>query len=103
MFVLFFEAFIVMELGGENLRTYIDRLRAGGQTIGPALDPFTMKDFWKQMVSIIYTLHRNAIVHMDFKPDNLILFGPILKIADLGTSKRANALGQAGLGTMFFT
>ena len=78
-----------MELGGENLGTLINRLRADG----PALNPYMVKEFWQQMVSIIHTLHRNSVVHMDLKPDNLILFGPTLKIADLGISRKANALG----------
>jgi serine/threonine protein kinase len=74
-----------MELGGENLMTLINRLRSN--------DPFMIKAFWKQMVSIVYTLHINGIVHMDLKPANLILFGSTLKIADLGISRKVNVLG----------
>jgi serine/threonine protein kinase len=82
-----------MELGGENLLTLINRLRAEGQTFGPTLDLFTIKEFWRQMVSIVYTLQRNGIVHMDLKPDNLILFGSTLKIVDLGISRKVNVAG----------
>jgi len=78
-----------MELGGENLMILINRLRSNG----PFLDPFMIKAFWKQMVSIVYTLHINGIVHMDLKPANLILFGSTLKIADLGISRKVNVLG----------
>ncbi len=86
-------AFIVMELGGENLMTLINRSRLNGDGYGSSLDPYTIKAFWRQMVSIVYSLQRNGIVHMDLKPANLILFGRTLKIADLGISKKVNALG----------
>ena len=90
---LVYLAYIVMELGGENLMAYITRLRVDGQTFGPTVDLQTIKSFWHQMVSIVRTLHRNGVVHMDLKPDNLILFGPTLKIADLGVSRKVNVLG----------
>jgi serine/threonine protein kinase len=82
-----------MELGGENLMTLINRSRLNGDGYGSSLDPYTIKAFWRQMVSIVYSLQRNGIVHMDLKPANLILFGRTLKIADLGISKKVNALG----------
>jgi serine/threonine protein kinase len=82
-----------MELGGDNLGKFISRLRADGQTMGPSIDLYTMKSFWYQLVSIVLTLHRNSVVHLDLKPDNLILFGSILKIADLGTSRKVNVIG----------
>jgi serine/threonine protein kinase len=82
-----------MELGNENLSLLITRLRAMTQTGGSAIDPEMIKAFWLQMVDIVGTLHRNKIVHMDLKPDNLILFGTTLKIADLGISRKANSLG----------
>ena len=82
-----------MELGQENLSKLITRLRAMGETVGPAIDPDMIKEFWRQMVSIIMTVHRNGIVHMDLKPDNLILFGATLKIADLGISRKASSTG----------
>ncbi|CAF2403905.1 unnamed protein product [Rotaria sp. Silwood2] len=95
--------YIVMELGGENLMTLIDRLRSTHRTHGPSIDPMMVKGFWRQMVSIVATLHAHSIVHMDLKPANLILFGRTLKIADLGISKKADALGRAGMGTPYFS
>lgn len=82
-----------MELGGENLVDFIERLRAEGRTDGHAVDMGTMKTFWQQMISIVSTLHSNGIIHMDLKPANLILFGSMLKIADLGISRKMNAVG----------
>ncbi|CAF3793262.1 unnamed protein product [Rotaria socialis] len=96
-------AYIVMELGGETLSTLIKRLRGMTRGQDPSIDLMMIKEFWNQMVNIVGTLHANRIVHMDLKPDNLILFGPTLKIADLGISKKSEALGQARMGTPFFS
>ena len=82
-----------MELGGETLSTLIQRLRGMTRGQGPAIDVMMIKEFWNQMVNIVGTLHANRIVHMDLKPDNFILFGATLKIADLGISKKTDALG----------
>ena len=82
-----------MELGNENLSILIKRLRTMNQNRGTAIDPEMIKEFWRQMVSIVGSLHRHGIVHMDLKPDNLILFGVTLKIADLGISRKADSLG----------
>jgi serine/threonine protein kinase len=82
-----------MELGAENLSILINRLRPMSMGFGPSLDPFMIRAFWRQMVSIVHTLHSQSIVHMDLKPDNFILFGSTLKIADLGISRKADALG----------
>lgn len=82
-----------MELGNETLLTLVDRLRDMSDSSGPAIDPEMIQEFWRQMVSIVATLHKHRIVHMDLKPENLILFGATLKIADLGISRRADALG----------
>lgn len=92
-FIVVFLAYIVMELGGENLGQFIRRLRMQGQTDGNSIDLGTMKAFWQQMVSIVLTLHRNSVVHMDLKPDNLILFGSTLKIVDLGASRKVDVVG----------
>ncbi|CAF0884431.1 unnamed protein product [Adineta steineri] len=97
------QAYIVMELGHENLYTLVKKLREMNRTGSPAIDGEMIKEFWRQMVTIVITLHKNGIVHMDLKPDNLILFGATLKIADLGISKKADALGLAGLGTMGYS
>ncbi|UJR17698.1 hypothetical protein I4U23_004596 [Adineta vaga] len=92
-------AYIVMELGNENLTKLVARLREMTQTGGPSIDEEMIKEFWHQIVSIISTLQKNRIVHMDLKPDNLILFGATLKIGDLGIAKKEDALHDAQLGT----
>ena len=79
-----------MELGEENLSEAIRRLRLTG---GRGSSLAVIRGFWKQMINILGVLRSNSIVHMDLKPDNLILFGRTLKIADLGISRKANVLG----------
>jgi serine/threonine protein kinase len=85
-----------MELGGDNLSKLIERSRAihrGPSGPGTYTDPVLRKEAWRQLVSIVKTLTANRIVHMDLKPDNIISFGPTLKIADLGISKKPEMLG----------
>jgi serine/threonine protein kinase len=85
-----------MELGGENLATLIDRSRRilpGPGGPGTYTDPIIRKEVWRQLVKIVGTLTTNNIVHLDLKPENLILFGRTLKIADLGISKKADMIG----------
>ncbi|UJR29410.1 hypothetical protein I4U23_010622 [Adineta vaga] len=96
-------AYIIMELGQENLTTLVLRLQQMTQTPGPAIDIDMIKEFWRQTVSIVKTLQKNRIVHMDLKPDNLILFGATLKIGDLGIAKKDDALHDARLGTFGFS
>jgi serine/threonine protein kinase len=96
MIYFIYLAYIVMELGGENLAKLIQRLHSmqdrGGRP-GTYINPTIRKEVWRQMVSIVNTLTANNIVHLDLKPDNLILFGRTLKIADLGISKKADMIG----------
>ena len=80
-----------MELGGENLGKLINRSRASNSL--PVLNRSLIRNIWRQVVTIIRTLHLNGIVHMDLKPDNLIFFGSTLKIADLGISRKMNMMG----------
>jgi len=99
-------AYIIMELGGDNLDKLIHRSRQffhGPHGPGTFTDPTIRKEVWRQLVSIVGTLTTNNIVHMDLKPANLILFGRTLKIADLGISKKADLLGFPRVGTPGFS
>ena len=85
-----------MELGGDNLSALIDQSRLNQRAVagpGTFTNPALRKDVWRQLVSIVSTLTANNIVHMDLKPDNIILFGRTFKIADLGISRKADMLG----------
>lgn len=93
---LFCIAYMVMELGDENLNNLIERSHSEfPDSGGPGLytPPAIRKRIWSQIVGIISTLHANNTVHMDLKPDNFLVFGRTLKIADLGISKKAHMPG----------
>ena len=93
---LFCIAYMVMELGDENLNNLIQRSHSTFlDARGPGLytPPAIRKGIWGQIVDIISTLHANNTVHMDLKPENFLVFGRTLKIADLGISKKAHTPG----------
>lgn len=85
-----------MELGGQSLAAFMEELRASGKHIrepGAYINPIIRQHLWSQMVSVVKTLTSRDLVHMDLKPDNLVLFGNTLKIVDLGISRKIDVLG----------
>lgn len=85
-----------MELGGQSLSQFIEHLSSSkrkSREPGTFISSLARQHIWRQLVSIVQTLSANNIVHMDLKPDNLILFGHTLKIIDLGIAKKPNVLG----------
>ncbi|UJR08395.1 hypothetical protein I4U23_012666 [Adineta vaga] len=88
-------ALVAMELGDDSLE---DRVRGlhlvhygpggSGMTDGDFIHPNDRKNIWIQLVSIILELARHKVVHRDMKPANLVFFGPILKIVDLGIAQK---------------
>ncbi|CAF2536390.1 unnamed protein product [Rotaria sp. Silwood2] len=113
-------ALMAMELGGDSLSRRIQQLhdikdmkreyrRMDGmlKMIGDYIPPRERKNIWKQLFNVVQTLHRHRVVHCDMKPDNLVFFGPIMKIVDLGIAQKevigsgpsANPIG----GTHYFS
>lgn len=87
---------MVMELADGNLSAYIDRLHSMNPMArepGQYISPKYRKDLWRQIVRVISALHQNNTIHMDLKPDNFLMFGRTLKIADLGISRKAETPG----------
>ncbi|CAF3537327.1 unnamed protein product [Rotaria sp. Silwood1] len=94
-------ALMAMELGGDSLAQRIEQLhnmkdmksqyrRMDGMMtrIGDYIPSRERKNIWKQLVNIVQALHRHYVVHRDMKPDNLVFFGPIMKIVDLGIAQK---------------
>ncbi|CAF3918519.1 unnamed protein product [Rotaria sp. Silwood2] len=76
-------AFLIMELGEHDLEAELKSQ--------PRLSPETRKQIWRQLVKIALVLHENNIVHLDIKPQNLIVFpGNIIKLVDLGIAQKAH-------------
>ncbi len=95
-------AFLVMELGEQDLEKALkDR---------PRVQSAERKEIWRQLVNMAVVLHNNKIVielsypflslynflcffrqvHLDIKPQNLIVFpGGKIKLADLGVAQKA--------------
>lgn len=88
-------AFIVMELGNEDLEKRL--LHRSTISIEQ------QKILWRQILNILLTLHRHSIVHLDLKPSNLVFFGNRLKLVDLGISQKHNTKRQGPNGTYGFS
>lgn len=97
-------AYILMELlVGESLRQRLDRLAK--QEAGP-MRPAVALRLVRQIASALAAMHARLIVHLDLKPDNIILVrdqaGERPKVVDLGIAQllgsvpRAPRGGQAG-------
>mmetsp|Transcript_42830 Transcript_42830/g.118380 ORF Transcript_42830/g.118380 Transcript_42830/m.118380 type:complete len:596 (-) Transcript_42830:84-1871(-) len=52
--------------------------------VGNTLQEPEAADWVRQICSAIHALHRKAICHRDIKPDNFMVHGGILKLADFG-------------------
>ncbi|UJR07804.1 hypothetical protein I4U23_012088 [Adineta vaga] len=112
-------ALMAMELGGDTLSTRIEKLHAMKNvhrknltmdgmdgSHGDYISPRDRKNIWIQLANIVQTLHRHRVVHRDMKPDNLVFFGPIMKIVDLGISQkvvRGNDPNASPIGTPYFS
>ncbi|CAF3473112.1 unnamed protein product [Rotaria socialis] len=89
-------AFLVMELGQHDLEK---RLKTQ-----PRLSNAERKIIWRQLVSIAMVLHDNNIVHLDIKPQNLIVFpGNRIKLGDLGIAQKAYRHRVGSNGTWLYS
>ncbi|CAF1555552.1 unnamed protein product [Adineta ricciae] len=89
-------AFLIMELGERDLEKLLkERLR---------LTSTERKEVWRQCVDIAMTLHDNKIVHLDIKPQNLVIFpGNKIKLVDLGIAQRAYKHRVGSNGTWLYS
>ena len=96
LFLVRLSAYMVMELADGNLSAHISRLHSMNRVSrepGQYISPQYRKAIWRQIVQVISTLHQHNTVHMDLKPDNFLLFGRTIKIADLGISRKGDVPG----------
>lgn len=84
---------IAYPLGGETLAHRMRR----------RISPRTALDYTEQMLDAVAHAHERRIIHCDIKPENLILFGETLKLADFGIAKialKTASVAASGSGTI---
>jgi wee1-like protein kinase len=84
------ELHLVMEYCKESLTTLLDRQRYSGLRFKEEF----IKNVLKQSLQGLKTMHENKMVHLDLKPDNLLVKENVIKISDLGLT-RLNHLKRA--------
>jgi len=83
-------ALLAMELGDETLESRAKQLHSTRNQLAHH-DFISSKDrkaIWLQLSQILFVLNQHHIVHRDMKPANLVFFGPILKLVDLGIAQK---------------
>ncbi len=90
-------AYLFMEYCGDG--TLSDRLKNDSR-----FDEQTVKSMMRQLVDGLVYLRANSLVHRDLKPQNLLLQGDVLKIADFGFAKdcEEDQMMQTICGTPFY-
>lgn len=79
------ELYMVMEYCTHNLDSLYNRHRQEGRRI----EESELKDFLKQALQGLKSMHENKMAHLDIKPDNLLFKDSVLKISDLGLTRVA--------------
>ncbi len=77
--------YVVMEYCEDSLSRMIQRQRQSGRPFQEKI----IKKFMKSALLGLECLHKCGILHLDLKPDNLLLQGDTIKIADFGLSRAA--------------
>lgn len=81
--------FIEMELGDQNLEKLIEQ--------NTRLDEETFRNYFKQIAKGLSYAHGLQMAHLDIKPQNIMLFGKVCKIADWGGSYQLKTQGLTSI------
>ncbi|MGH9126511.1 MAG: tetratricopeptide repeat protein [Acidimicrobiales bacterium] len=93
-------SYIVMEfVGGESLKDLLKQRRAAAGHADP-LPPEQALAYVLEILPAFAYLHRLDLLYCDFKPDNIIQSGDLLKLIDLGGVHRVDDTTSAVYGTV---
>jgi serine/threonine protein kinase len=73
------EIYVITELAWYSLKDFIAQRKASGEAMSKA----TVRDMTKAVVYVMAGLHAKGFVHLDLKPENLMVFDGALKLIDV--------------------
>lgn len=71
--------YVITELGQQSLKDFMTKKRA--EMVSPSKE--TVRSITKAIVLVMAGLHAKGLVHMDVKPENLMVFDGCLKLIDV--------------------
>jgi len=93
------ELYVVTELGQQSLKDFIKQRRASRKPLSNAC----VKSITKAMVLVTAGLHAKGFVHLDLKPENLMMFDGRLKLIDVDGCVRAGSVVSIRDTTLSFS
>lgn len=76
--------YVVMELAQQSLKEYLDLHRE--RRAAPSIE--TVRSLSRSIVSVVAGLHASGFVHLDLKPENIMMSGFRLKLIDVDSCTR---------------
>ena len=85
---------LIHELGDESLANHLEGRRSLG--LPAAMDQPSLKRLATDLVKGMTALHNAGLIHSDIKPANILRFGSLWKLGDLGTAAVIERRSSAG-------
>lgn len=87
---------VLLESGETDLAQILKDVAAAGPqqangVLRPALDPSSIRFYWRQILQCVDVCHRHKIIHQDLKPSNFVLVKGRLKLIDFGIAKQVGS------------
>jgi serine/threonine protein kinase len=93
------EMYVVTEVGEQSLKDYIKQRRDDHRPLSKGC----VKSITKAMVRVTAGLHAKGFVHLDLKPENLMIFNGRLKLIDVDGCVKSGAEVSIDDFIIFFT